>query len=222
MERNTRRSLLKIPRFGFGGYSGKRLHSSQISRSLPDPSATSRRRRRRGSVKVRPFGESNDLCVTSVTFSGRVGPRQRLPGRHQHREDMSVTNRAGELRRQVDVLMESEPCRTRIQADRRTNGHTGRGGECKYSPGFTVSGSTPLRHPLTAQKLSVWQLSTKVLRSGNNRGFFFFPPALSGSRDKRDSQAGQNVFRGPRRLCFARLNGSADGHGADLPLTQRK
>lgn len=47
-------------------------------------------------------------------------------------------------------------------------------------------------------------------------------PALSVSENKTDSEAVQNVFRGPNRLCFTRLNGSADGHNTDLPLTQRK
>lgn len=42
--------------------------SDQISRLRPDSSPTSRPPSGSLCGKVRPFGKSNDLCVTSVTF----------------------------------------------------------------------------------------------------------------------------------------------------------
>lgn len=45
------------------------------------------------------------------------------------------SQRDGELGGQVDIPTEQELDVMRTRLDRRTNGHTERGGECKYSPG---------------------------------------------------------------------------------------
>lgn len=81
---------------------------------------------------------------------------------------------------------------------------------------------------------AVWerQVCIKVCRSGyhgTNVSIFSWlcTSAVSTMRQTRRQTgrgncAGQNVFRVPNRLCFSRLNSSADCHNTDLPLTQRK